>query len=111
MAGQINQNDPHYSHFVDGAISSYPQLTTQDKHMIDFAIRMHNEPALKTQGQILLHFGMYPPEFWRRAQAIANHPDIEPEQKAELDKIFPDPSRPGPMTGGYNVLLGLEQYP
>ena len=111
MAGQVSKDDNSYEHFNAGVDSKTPPLTTVDRKILDFAVRSSVNPNLKTQGQILRNFGMYPPEFWNRAQSIANHPDIAPEQRAKLDGIFPDPSRPGPMTGGYDVKLGLEQYP
>ena len=111
MAGKISKSHSSYQDFYAGYNTKTPPLTTQDQQMLDFAIKSAQQPALKTHGQILRNFGMYPPEFWSRTQALAGHPGVAPEQRAELDRIMPDPSRPGPMTGGYDVNLGLEQYP
>lgn len=111
MAGEISRDDDSYTHFFDGYNTRVPPLTSQDKHMLDFAIKTAQQPVLVTHGQILRNFGMYPPEFWTRAQALAQHPDVSDQQRVGLDKVMPEPSRPGPMTGGYDVGLGLEQYP
>ena len=64
---------------------------------------MATNPVEKTHGQILRNFGMYPPEFWMRAQKLAEHPTVSDEQKEKLLLLFPDPSRPGPMGGGAPV--------
>jgi len=111
MAGEINRDDESYDHFFAGYNTRVPPLTVQDKNMLDFAIKTAAQPVTTTNGQILRNFGMYPPEFWSRTQALAHHPDVSDDQRLELDTLMPDPSRPGPMTGGYNVNLGLEQYP
>ena len=80
MAGSIDKGHKSYSDFNDGYNS--------------------RQAPIKTHGQILRNFGMYPPEFWTKAQRLADHPEIDPQMKDQLSKVFPDPSRPGPMGGG-----------
>ena len=111
MAGAIDKGHESYNDFNAGVDSRNSPLSAIDKKILDFAIRMHDQPALKTHGQILRNFGMYPPEFWNRAQRLQNHPELSQREKTKLAYIFPDPSRPGPMGGGYDTKLGLEQYP
>ena len=100
MAGSINSNDESYSHFNAGVNSRNAPMTTVDKKILNFAIRMAQQPAIKTHGQILRNFGMYSPEFWTKAQRLSDHPELSKQKKAKLANIFPDPSRPGPMGGG-----------
>jgi hypothetical protein len=35
-----------------------------------------------------------------RAQNLSGHPDVDPQHRDRMTQMFPDPSRPGPMTGG-----------
>lgn len=100
MAGALNQDNEAYSHFNDGVDARHAPMSAVDKKMLNFAIKLAQQPATKAHGQILNHFGMYPPEFWLRAQRLTGHPNISKRQKAKLDEVFPDPSRPGPMSGG-----------
>lgn len=100
MAGSINQNDESYSHFNSGFDTRNTPMTTVDKQILKFAVKLAQQPAAKAHGQILRNFGMYPPEFWNRAQRLSGHPDISQREKTKLAYIFPDPSRPGPMGGG-----------
>ena len=111
MAGTINQDDPSYSHFNAGFDTRQTPLSTVDRQILDFAVKMHDQPVTETHGKILRNFGMYPPEFWNRAQRLSNHPELSQREKTKLAYIFPDPARPGPMGGGYDTKLGLEQYP
>lgn len=103
MAGELNKDHKSYKDFNDGVGSRYAPLSAIDKKILEFAVRSTANPILKTQGQILRNFGMYPPEFWMRAQGLSGHPEIEPKLKEKLSTIFPDPSRPGPMEGGTPV--------
>ena len=100
MAGTLVGGDDAYDHFNAGYAAKNPPLSSVDKRMLDFAAKVKNQPVTKTHGQILRNFGMYPPEFWLRAQRLSGHPDIDPAIKSKIDAIFPDPSRPGPMGGG-----------
>jgi len=81
-------------------------MTTVDRQMLDFAMKTAGNPVEKTHGQILEHFGMYPPEFWTRAQRLSQHPDLSPEDRQRLSQVFSDPSRPGPMGGGAPIYSG-----
>ena len=103
MAGELSKDHKSYSDFNDGVNSRYAPLSAIDKNILDFAVRSASNPVLKTHGQILRNFGMYPPEFWMRAQGLSGHPDIEPKMKEKLSTVFSDPSRPGPMGGGAPV--------
>ena len=103
MAGAITKDHESYDHFNDGVNSKNSPLSAIDKKILNFAIKMASNPVEKTHGQILRNFGMYPPEFWMRAQKLADHPSISKRQKEKLSVIFPDPSRPGPMGGGAPV--------
>lgn len=100
MAGALVPGDKHYDHFNGGVDSQNTPLTTIDRKILDFAMKLQDQPAVKTHGQILRNFGMYPPEFWTRAQRLANHPELSQREKTKLGYIFPDPARPGPMGGG-----------
>lgn len=103
MAGEINQEDSSYAHFNDGVNSKNPPLTTQDRHMLEFALRTAHDPVLVTNGQIIRNFGMYPPEFWRRAQSAAWHSETPPEIKEQFEQVMPGVSRPGPIKHGYPI--------
>lgn len=103
MAGAINQGDEAYSHFNAGFDSRQAPLSAIDKKILNFAVRLHDQPALKAHGQILRNFGMYPPEFWNRAQRLSGHPELSQRENTKLAYIFPDPARPGPMGGGAPV--------
>lgn len=100
MAGSINSNDESYSHFNAGFDTRNTPMTAVDKQILNFAVKLSRQPAAKAHGQILRNFGMYPPEFWNRAQRLSGHPDLSQREKTKLEYIFPDPSRPGPMGGG-----------
>lgn len=100
MAGLLNNDDESYSHFNSGVNSRVNPMTTIDKKILNFAVRLSQQPAAKAHGQILRNFGMYPPEFWSKAQRLSDHPDLSQRKKKKLADIFPDPSRPGPMGGG-----------
>ena len=100
MAGSINSNDESYSHFNEGFDTRNTPMTAVDKQILNFAVKLSRQPAAKAHGQILRNFGMYPPEFWNRAQRLSGHPDLSQREKTKLEYIFPDPSRPGPMGGG-----------
>lgn len=100
MAGAVNPGDESYTHFNAGVDTRNTPMTTVDRQILDFALKIAGQPVTKTHGQILNHFGMYPPEFWNRAQRLANHPDLAPREREKLSYIFPDPARPGPMSGG-----------
>lgn len=102
MAGAVNKDHESYNHFNDGVNSKNPPLTTIDKKILNFAVRSAGQPAMKTHGQILRNFGMHPPEFWTKAQNLSQHPALSKRKRAVLSEIFPDPSKPGPMTGGTN---------
>lgn len=100
MAGAIDRSHQSYKDFNDGVASRQAPLSAIDKKILNFAIRVASNPTIKTHGQILRNFGMYPPEFWTKAQRLSDHPEIDPQMKEQLSKVFPDPSRPGPMGGG-----------
>jgi len=101
MAGELSKNNESYNHFNEGFNTRVNPLTTVDKKILAFAVKAATQPALKTHGQILRNFGMYPPEYWTRAQNLSTHPDLEEGHRSELSKIF---SRPGPMTGGAPIM-------
>lgn len=103
MAGAIDKGHQSYNDFNDGYNSRQAPLSAIDKKILNFAMRVSSNPTIKTHGQILRNFGMYPPEFWTRAQRLADHPEIDPQMKDQLSRVFPDPSRPGPMGGGADV--------
>lgn len=103
MAGQLDRGHDSYSHFNDGLNSRVNPMSAIDKKILNFAVKIANSPVTKTHGQILRNFGMYPPEFWTRAQNLSGHPEVPEEHKAKLAEMFPDPSRPGPMSGGADV--------
>lgn len=100
MAGSIDKSHESYNDFNAGVDSRNAPLSAIDKKILNFAIKLRNQPVIKTHGQILRNFGMYPPEFWNRAQRLQNHPELSQREKTKLAYIFPDPSRPGPMGGG-----------
>lgn len=99
----VSKDNESYSHFNDGYDSRVNPLTAIDKKMLNFATRLQEQPVIKTHGQILRNFGMYPPEFWTRVQNLSDHPEVSKKQKEKLSMMFPDPSRPGPMGGGAPV--------
>jgi len=103
MAGGLSRDHDSYNHFNAGYDSRVNPLSAIDKKILDFAIRTKQIPALKAHGQILRNFGMYPPEFWTRAQNLSEHRDVPEDQKVILSEMFPMPSRPGPMSGGADV--------
>ena len=100
MAGSINQNDESYSHFNAGFDTRNTPMNAVDKRILNFAVKLSQQPAAKAHGQILRNFGMYPPEFWNRAQRLSGHPDLSQREKTKMAYIFPSPSTPGPMGGG-----------
>lgn len=100
MAGELSREHDSYTHFNAGYDSRINPLTAVDKKILNFAVKASLQPALKTHGQILRNFGMYPPEFWTRAQRLSTHPELEDNHREQLSKIFSEPSRPGPMDGG-----------
>jgi hypothetical protein len=100
MAGTVTPDDASYSHFNDGFASRNNPMTAIDKKILNFAVKVANNPSTKVHGQIVRNFGMYPPEFWTRAQRLTEHPDADPAAKDVLSYLFADPSRPGPMGGG-----------
>ena len=110
MAGTIDKGHQSYNDFNSGASVSQTPLTTVDKKILDFAIKVSRNPVIKTHGQILRNFGMYPPEFWTRAQKLSDHPEVDPQTKEHLSNIFSDPSRPGPMTGGAPINVNGKQF-
>lgn len=103
MAGAIDKGHQSYNDFNDGYNSRQAPLSAIDKKILNFAMRVSSNPTIKTHGQILRNFGMYPPEFWTRAQRLSDHPEIDPQMKDQLSRVFSDPSRPGPMGGGASV--------
>jgi hypothetical protein len=103
MAGAIDKGHESYSHFNDGLNSRVNPMTAIDRKILNFATKVSRNPSIKTHGQILRNFGMYPPEFWTRAQRLAEHPEVDPQMKEQLSNVFPAPSRPGPMGGGADV--------
>jgi hypothetical protein len=103
MAGAIDKGHQSYNDFNDGYNSRTNPLSAIDKKILNFALLTTRNPNVKTHGQILRNFGMYPPEFWMRAQRLSQHPELKPEMQEKLSKVFPDPSRPGPMGGGAPV--------
>jgi len=103
MAGAIDKGHKSYNDFNDGYNSRQNPLTAIDKKILNFAVRVSNNPTIKTHGQILRNFGMYPPEFWIKAQNLSDHPEVDPQMKEQLSRVFPEPSRPGPMGGGADV--------
>jgi hypothetical protein len=103
MAGAIDKGHKSYDDFNSGYNSRQNPLTAIDKKILNFAVRVSNNPTIKTHGQILRNFGMHPPEFWTKAQNLSDHPEIDSQMKEQLSKVFPDPSRPGPMGGGADV--------
>jgi hypothetical protein len=100
MAGTLDSGHESYGHFNEGFNTRANPMTAIDKKILNFALKTANYPNTKAHGQILRNFGMYPPEFWMRAQNLSQHPDIHPQMREQLDKVFPEPSRPGPMFGG-----------
>ena len=103
MAGTLTPDEPSYNHFRDGYNSRINPMSDVDKRILDFATKVSNNPSVKAHGQILRNFGMYPPEFWTRAQNLGQHPHATPEQQDAMNRLSSDPSRPGPMSGGANV--------
>jgi len=89
MAGVIHSSDESYSHFNDGFQSRVNPMSAIDKSILNFAMTLAENPVKKTHGQIVRNFGMYPPEFWTRAQRLSDHPDISPKDKKRLSTIFP----------------------
>jgi len=103
MAGGLDRGHESYGHFNEGFNTRANPMTAIDKKILNFAIKISANPAIKTHGQILRNFGMYPPEFWTRAQNLSGHPDVDPQHKETLARMFADPSRPGQMGGGADV--------
>jgi hypothetical protein len=103
MAGAIDKGHDTYNHFNDGLQARVNPLSAIDKKILNFAAKVSANPSIKTHGQILRNFGMYPPEFWTRAQNLSEHPDVDPQHKESLTSMFSAPSRPGPMGGGAPV--------
>ena len=88
MAGKLLKTTAEHTEFHSGAKSHSAPLSAIDKKMINFAIKSQNQPVTKTHGQILLHFGMYPPEFWNRVQGFTSHPNLSKRHKAALGEMF-----------------------
>lgn len=103
MAGTVDKGHASYGDFNEGVNSRNTPLSAIDQKILNFAMKVAENPTIKTHGQILRNFGMYPPEFWNRAQRLADHPSLSQKEKTKLEYIFPDPSRPGPMSGGTPV--------
>ena len=103
MAGALEQGHESYGHFNEGFNTRANPMTAIDKKILNFAVKVSANPSIKTHGQILRNFGMYPPEFWTRAQNLSGHSDVDPQHKETLARMFSDPSRPGPMGGGADV--------
>jgi hypothetical protein len=99
MAGAINKDHQSFKDFSGGMSSHQAPLSAIDKKMLNFAITIGNAPNTKTHGQIIRNFGMYPPEFWMRAQRLTGHPEIDPAMKEQLGRVFADPAHLG-MTDG-----------
>ena len=110
MAGAIDKGHQSYNDFNSGVESKQAPLSAIDKKILNFAMKISRNPAIKTHGQILRNFGMYPPEFWTRAQNLSDHPEVDPQSKEQLSRIFSEPSRPGPMTGGAPVDVYGKQF-
>jgi hypothetical protein len=110
MAGTVDKGHQSYQDFNDGTKSRYAPLSAIDKKILNFAVRVSQNPNLKTHGQILRNFGMYPPEFWMRAQGLVTHPEVDPLVREQLSKVFPEPSRPGPMGGGMPVKTDGKEF-
>jgi len=110
MAGAIDKGHQSYNDFNSGAESKQAPLSAIDKKILNFAMKVSRNPAIKTHGQILRNFGMYPPEFWTRAQNLSDHPEVDPQSKEQLSRIFSEPSRPGPMTGGAPIDVYGKQF-
>jgi hypothetical protein len=110
MAGAIDKSHQSYNDFNSGAEAKQAPLSAIDKKILNFAMKVSRNPAIKTHGQILRNFGMYPPEFWTRAQNLSDHPEVDPQSKEQLSRIFSEPSRPGPMTGGAPVDVYGKQF-
>ena len=110
MAGGLSRDHDSYNHFNAGYDSRVNPLSAIDKKILNFAMKVSRNPAIKTHGQILRNFGMYPPEFWTRAQNLSDHPEVDPQSKEQLSRIFSEPSRPGTMTGGAPVDIYGKQF-
>ena len=110
MAGGLSRDHGSYNEFNAGYDSRVNPLSAIDKKILDFAVRTKQIPALKAHGQILRNFGMYPPEFWTRAQNLSEHRDVPEDQKTILAEMFPMPSRPGPMSGGADVDTNSKKF-
>lgn len=91
---KIQPSDSSYSEFTSGATDRVAPLSAIDKKMLNFAIRTKEQPVTKTHGQILNHFGMYPPQFWTKVQDLAWHPELHPRTKNRLREAFPMMSTP-----------------
>jgi len=110
MAGAIDKDHQSYNDFNDGLNSKNPPLSAIDKKILNFAVKISANPSIKTHGQILRNFGMYPPEFWTRAQNLSDHPEIDSQSKEQLSRMFSEPSRPGPMGGGAPLNINGKQF-
>ena len=110
MAGAIDKGHQSYNDFNSGAESKQTPLSAIDKKILDFAMRTSLNPTIKIHGQILRNFGMYPPEFWTRAQNLSDHPEVDPQSKEQLSRMFSEPSRPGPMGGGAPINTNSKQF-
>ena len=88
MAGKLLKGTVEHGEFSRGITSHHAPLSAIDKKILNFAIKIQDQPVTKTHGQILLHFGMYPPEFWNRVQGLANHPRLSKRQQNALGEMF-----------------------
>lgn len=104
---KIQPSDPSYSNFNMGTTDHIAPLSAIDKKMLNFAIKTREQPVTKTHGQILHHFGMYPPEFWTRVQSLMDHPQLHTRTKRRMLGSFPELSTPGPMKGGAPMYEGF----
>lgn len=104
---KIQRGHPSYNHFDEGATDHVAPLSAIDKKMLNFAIKVKEQPVIKTHGQILRNFGMHPPEFWTRVQNLSEHPELHTRTKRRLLGTYPELSTPGPMKGGAPMYEGF----
>lgn len=100
MPVALNGDDESYDHFNSGFKDRYGPLSDVDKKMLRFSARSFGS-LVEQHEAINKKFGMDPISYYRRIEALKDHPQLGKQTRSRLSNLM---STPGPMTGGAPIL-------
>ena len=104
MPATLTGDDDAHKHFLSGYKDRHAPLTSTEKKMLRFSNKSFSNLADRDT-EIRSKFGMHSVDYYRKLEALKDHPQLGKQTKSRLTDLM---STPGPMTGGSQPMTGKQ---